>query len=182
MSKIFIGIVYFIISVSLFKFLPLNFAGIANIVMAMVAIIMWPKYIAERTINSYRSRIEDVFIVGKKKDGTPWEFPAKFNHLIVQVPWNKVMVNVAKHQYYLEQSKNEYYNDMKLPKSQRLQVIGLIQGDGEYIYEDDEGFVDRCIDRFVSRGTLRHKTIRSTKPEYYHENLNFQKGENWKTQ
>ena len=181
MSKAFFGFIFFLVTISIFKFLPFHLAGFSFLVLIGVVIVKWPKYKEELIINSYRQRIEDVFIIGRKKDGTPWEIPAKFKHLVVQVKWNKVMEHVARHQYYMEQAENDYYNDDKLPSAKRLQVIGLIKGDGEFVYESDAEFLERCIDTFIDRGVLRHKTIRKQKPEYYHTQLNFQKGKNWKT-
>lgn len=130
-----------------------------------------------KKLRSYENRYEHIYVISNSRDGDViWFDDYELDSLIVRADFEKVMLQVKEEKKWLERSRNDFYIGEGLSERNRLQVVPIIFKDGEFINESWGEFRERVRREVMESRKQRHKQLRKAGLEYYHRNMNFQKG------
>ncbi len=158
--------------------------GFIILISGFVAKAVFDKIDYSRTIDEYKTKYEDIFVISRHPDtDNEFKLPTGFDQFVVWADFEDVMEEVKDQKEWLREAGNMFFVDPGLKEHEKIQVHAIIFQDGEFVNEDwSEEFPERAIIEIKNKRVIRHGLLREANLDWYNKHSNRQRGVAWQPQ
>lgn len=137
----------------------------------MVIVFVWKRIMYIRLLKRYGQRFEHIYVVHRHLlTGEEISIREDFMEMVVHCDQYDVMKVVRQQEKLLRLANNPFFENDKVPETQRLKVLPFFYQDEDFVNEDWIEFQERIVWEIKESRRGRHKSLSNTDRNWYLQN------------